>query len=80
MPEKLISYTKSSSKILKKILTPEDETIQALRKIFILIRNRTGHDFSQYKKSTINRRIGRRMNIHQIEDMSQYLQISQENS
>ena len=80
MPEKLISYTKSSSKILKKILSPEDETIQALRKIFILIRNRTGHDFSQYKKSTINRRIGRRMNIHQIEEMPQYLRYLQENS
>jgi len=78
MPEKLISDTKSSKKILKKILTPEDETIQALRKIFILIRNKTGHDFSQYKKSTINRRIARRMNIHQIEEMSQYLRYLQE--
>ena len=41
MSEKLISYTKSSSKVLKKILTPKEETVQALRKIFILIRNRT---------------------------------------
>jgi two-component system, chemotaxis family, CheB/CheR fusion protein len=79
MPKKLISYTKSSSKILKKILSPEDKTIQSLRKIFILIRNKTGHDFSQYKKSTINRRISRRMNIHQIEEMTQYLQYLQEN-
>jgi two-component system, chemotaxis family, CheB/CheR fusion protein len=78
MPEKLISYIKSSSKILKNILTPKDETIQAMRKIFILIRNRTGHDFSQYKKSTINRRIGRRMSIHQIKEMPQYLRYLQE--
>ncbi len=79
MPKKLLSYQKSSHNILKKILTPEDKTIQSLRKIFILIRNRTGQDFSQYKKSTINRRIGRRMNIHQIEDISQYLRYLQEN-
>ena len=79
MSKKLISYTKSSNKILKKILTLEDENIQSLQKIFILIRNRTGNDFSQYKKSTINRRIGRRMNIHQIEELSQYLQYLQEN-
>ena len=79
MPEKLISYTKSSSKILKKILTPEDKTIQALRKIFILIRDKKGHDFSQYKKNTINRRIARRMNIHQIDEISQYLQFLREN-
>ena len=79
MPSKLLSYKKSSSKILKKILTPEDKTIQTLRKIFILIRNRTGHDFSQYKKSTVFRRVGRRMNIHQIEEISQYLRYLQEN-
>ena len=34
IPEKLIAYSNSSSKILKKILTPEDESIQSLRKIF----------------------------------------------
>ena len=79
MPEKLLSYKKSSSKILKKILTPEDRNIQALRKIFILIRNRTGHDFSQYKKSTVFRRVGRRMNLHQIDEISQYLRYLQEN-
>ena len=79
MPKKLLSYQKSSHNILKKILTPQDKTIQLLRKIFILIRNRTGQDFSQYKKSTINRRIGRRMNIHQIEELPQYLRYLQEN-
>lgn len=79
MPEKLLSYTKSSKNILKKILSSEDETIKTLMKIFILIRNRTGHDFSQYKKSTINRRISRRMNIHQIDELSQYLKYLQEN-
>ena len=79
MPEKLVTYRKSSRKVLKKILTPEDETVQVLRKIFMLIRNKTGHDFSQYKKSTINRRIGRRMNINQIEEISQYLRYLQEN-
>jgi two-component system CheB/CheR fusion protein len=79
MSEKLISYNGSSSKILKEILSPEDGTLQALRKIFILIRNRTGQDFSQYKKNTINRRIGRRMNIHQIRDITQYLRYLQQN-
>lgn len=79
MPGKILSYKNTSTKIIKNILSTEDETEQALMKIFILIRNRTGHDFSQYKKSTIYRRIGRRMNIHQIEEMSQYLRYLQEN-
>jgi two-component system CheB/CheR fusion protein len=36
------------------------------------LRNATGHDFSQYKKSTINRRIERRMSEHSIKDISLY--------
>lgn len=80
MPKKILSYKKSSSKIIKKIMNTEDRTEQALMKIFILIRNRTGYDFSQYKKSTIYRRIGRRMNIHQIEEIPNYLRYLQENS
>lgn len=79
IPGKLLSYKNTSGKIIKKILSTEDEAEQALMKIFILIRNRTGHDFSQYKKSTIYRRVGRRMNIHQIEEMSQYLRYLQKN-
>lgn len=79
IPTKLLSYKNTSGKIIKKILSTEDEAEQALMKIFILIRNRTGHDFSQYKKSTIYRRVGRRMNIHQIEEMSQYLRYLQKN-
>ncbi|MGS0754973.1 chemotaxis protein CheB, partial [Roseateles sp. GG27B] len=38
-----------------------------LKKIFILLRAHTGHDFSQYKPSTIHRRIDRRMAVQQIE-------------
>jgi two-component system, chemotaxis family, CheB/CheR fusion protein len=45
----------------------------ALRKIFILLRTHTGNDFSQYKPSTVHRRIDRRMAIHQIESMDGYL-------
>jgi two-component system, chemotaxis family, CheB/CheR fusion protein len=40
--------------------------------ILDLVRARTGHDFHCYKKSTILRRIGRRMGLHHIEDVSRY--------
>jgi len=49
-----------------------------LKKIFILLRAQTGHDFSQYKPSTIHRRIERRMAIHQIETMSGYVKFMQQ--
>ncbi len=52
---------------------------EPLQKIFILLRNRTGHDLSAYKPTTVNRRISRRMNIHQIKTMDSYVQFLQEN-
>jgi two-component system CheB/CheR fusion protein len=79
MPEKLISYVKSSYRTIKKNLTPKEENERALQKIFMLIRNRTGHDFSYYKENTIYRRIGRRINVHQIENIPLYLHYLQEN-
>ena len=49
-----------------------------LQKIFMLLRSRTGHDFSLYKKNTIHRRIERRMGLHNIEDPSGYLRYLEE--
>jgi two-component system CheB/CheR fusion protein len=51
----------------------------ALQKIFILIRNQTGHDFSFYKRNTVFRRIERRMNGHQIKEFTHYVRYLQEN-
>jgi two-component system CheB/CheR fusion protein len=39
----------------------------------VLLRAQTGHDFSQYKPSTINRRIERRIAIHQIDTIDSYV-------
>ncbi len=54
------------------------KTESALNKIFVLIRTHIGHDFSQYKPSTIHRRIERRMAVHQIETLDQYIRFIQE--
>jgi two-component system CheB/CheR fusion protein len=50
----------------------------ALKKIFILLRSQTGHDFSQYKPNTIYRRIERRMAVQQIETMDGYVKYLQQ--
>jgi two-component system CheB/CheR fusion protein len=52
---------------------------EPMRKIFSLLRNRTGHDFSAYKMNTLRRRIERRMNLHQIKKPNEYLSYLQEN-
>lgn len=71
MAEPLRAYARSLAK--PAVSLPEQEASQALQKIFILLRDRTGNDFSLYKDKTIHRRIERRMNVHQIENVKQYL-------
>ena len=43
-----------------------------LNRILLQLRSATGHDFSLYKKSTIGRRIERRMSMHDITSMELY--------
>src|SRR2546425_2651651 len=49
---------------------PSDE--EALNNIFAQLKVGTGHDFSNYKRTTILRRIGRRMAIREISDLPTY--------
>jgi two-component system CheB/CheR fusion protein len=46
-----------------------------LQKVYAQIRARAGHDFGQYKKSTILRRIARRMPLYQVETLDAYLEV-----
>jgi len=57
---------------------PADAAVD-FEKACILLRSRTGHDFSLYKKSTVYRRIERRMQVHQIEQVADYLQFMRDN-
>ncbi|MCX2861047.1 PAS domain-containing protein [Paucibacter sp. PLA-PC-4] len=50
-----------------------------LQRIFGLLRQRTGHDFSLYKPSTLHRRIERRMAIHALTSMAGYADFLSEN-
>jgi two-component system CheB/CheR fusion protein len=56
---------------------PKDDGF--LDKVIVLLGNQTGHDFSFYKKSTILRRVERRMGLHQLPHVSEYLRYLREN-
>ncbi len=71
MSEPLLAYARTLRK--PGLPLPEQDAAQTLQKIFILLRDRTGNDFALYKASTIQRRIERRMNVHQIDNLKQYL-------
>ncbi|HLN21062.1 MAG TPA: chemotaxis protein CheB [Bacteroidales bacterium] len=57
----------------------DDKDTSALEKVITLLRNQTGNDFSQYKKSTMYRRIERRMGIHQLNKIASYVLYLQQN-
>ncbi len=74
MPEQLIGYvSRFYQKAAKQPPQLPAKTPGAMQKIFMLLRSKTGHDFSLYKKNTIHRRIEKRMSVHQFEDASQYV-------
>ncbi|MCO5251762.1 MAG: PAS domain-containing protein [Candidatus Kapabacteria bacterium] len=50
-----------------------------IEKIVHLLRTSTGHDFSQYKKNTLYRRVERRMGVHKIDKIANYVRFLQEN-
>jgi two-component system CheB/CheR fusion protein len=57
----------------------EPEPDQPMAQVLILLRSRTGHDFSLYKETTVNRRIERRMAIHQLDRIADYVRFLREN-
>ena len=75
MPGRLMKYT---SQKIKGILS-DKQLPDSFHKIFILLRAHTGHDFSLYKQNTISRRVERRMNIAQLDNIQNYIRLLQEN-
>ncbi|HYR02774.1 MAG TPA: CheR family methyltransferase, partial [Syntrophobacteria bacterium] len=81
MPGELVSYATHP------FLEPDgvkDETSEERFERFVLkalniVRRTTGHDFSGYKRTTIRRRIGRRMAVNQIADISHYANYLRQN-
>jgi two-component system, chemotaxis family, CheB/CheR fusion protein len=61
-------------RIKRSIAASEDGSVdeEQLRRILAHLRVRTGHDFSKYKRSTVMRRIARRMQVTRTEDLRAY--------
>jgi len=79
MPAQLIAYAAHAyGKPPVPASVPLPKAENALKKIFVLLRAQTGHDFSLYKPSTIHRRTERRMAVHQIDTMDGYVKYLQQ--
>ena len=80
MPDRLLKYYRSEARLF---LPPEElperpqakssDAEAALRDTLSLLQVRTGHDFSEYKRATILRRIARRMQVNGVQELPDYL-------
>jgi two-component system CheB/CheR fusion protein len=78
MPEQMLTYVKTLFEHKVKPASTAPAATSALNKIMLLLRSKTGNDFTLYKQSTIRRRIERRMTVHSIEDTDIYARYLQE--
>ena len=80
IPAKILSYSQHRGTIQMpeaKEIPATDE--QALRDIFTQLRVRTGHDFSNYKRATMLRRIERRLGIKEVPGLAEYAHYLRDN-
>ena len=74
IPGRILEYKESlpNLDLHDQTTEPPISAEQALRDMFVQLRRRTGHDFSNYKRATVLRRMARRMGIQQVPDLSAY--------
>ncbi len=80
IPGRLVAVTTSNRRF--EILDPPEELGEEARKrvgrVMNLLYERTGNDLSDYKRPTVLRRIGRRMQVRQVDTLEAYLQYLEE--
>jgi two-component system CheB/CheR fusion protein len=80
MAEQLLNYIRRPwSRPLPPVEAQAGRSHDLLQKIYALLRSQTGHDFSLYKQNTIIRRIEKRMTVHQIERLQDYVAYLRDN-
>ena len=62
------------------IISASEEDAQCLIRIFRMLKLASGVEFSNYKRSTIMRRIARRLVVHRLETLKDYAGLLQKNS
>ena len=77
LAERLVAYWQNARTIhlpdSEEALPPDEQT--TLQKIFAELQARTGHDFSHYKRSTVLRRLERRLQVTDVDTLGAYLQV-----
>ncbi len=79
MPEQLLRFIQHPYATGTAFTAPEPQLNDHLDRIFAQLRRHTGHDFANYKRNTVLRRIERRMAVHQIAELADYARFLDQN-
>lgn len=81
LPRRILEVLKHREEGLPTPIFPISDPEQsiALQEIILILRERSGNDFSLYKQNTICRRIERRMSLHQLKTLALYVRYLREN-
>ena len=79
MPGRLLALARQLGPGSRETTQPSAEVaVEPLPDILMLVRLRTGQDFSHYKPGTVLRRIDRRRHLHQLPDLTAYARFLRE--
>jgi two-component system CheB/CheR fusion protein len=79
MPAQLLAYAAHPASRARRTGAPSAAaTEQPRRAVLELLHAKSGHDFSQYKQNTIDRRLERRLAVHHIESLDGYVRFVEE--
>ncbi len=78
LPAALMEYCRGPYLKLGRRDTAPELPDGAMHAILVRLRGATGHDFTYYKRSTMARRIQRRMSVHRIDEPETYLRYLRE--
>ncbi len=79
LAEELLNLASYHQASMPKVL-PESADIEILNRIYAILKNVSGIDFSYYKKNTVLRRIERRMVVNKSPDMESFAKLLENNS
>lgn len=84
LPARIMEYLShapvvSAPQLPADTVVDDDDGSADMEKVLLLLRKQTGHDFLMYKRSTLWRRIERRMNLHRISDVREYVRYLRDN-
>ncbi len=80
LAEKLVEYIRLQPELPKDADELNERQLETIRRILAHVHARTGHDFSQYKRSTVFRRIQRRMQLNGLTTLQAYLDYLRQNA